>query len=166
MVADMVAFVASQFTTSTWDVGAQELCSVVLIFTFGTGGRFHLHAFFARRQTITRAHLLHPSPHRRTVSWCGRPPTLIPSTTQLHQPIPYYHERLFKQLQAFYIGRMEKSAGHSRPCPHGGRRPRRWPASRAAELRFPPPLVRWPKHWEFDKSRPWVETGKILVKFT
>ena len=31
MVADMVAFVASQFTTSTWDVGAQELCSVVLI---------------------------------------------------------------------------------------------------------------------------------------
>jgi len=32
MVADMVAFVASQFTTSTWDVGAQELCSVVLIF--------------------------------------------------------------------------------------------------------------------------------------
>lgn len=30
MVADMVAFVASQFTTSTWDVGAQELCSVVL----------------------------------------------------------------------------------------------------------------------------------------
>ena len=44
--------------------------------------------------------------------------------------------------RAFYIGRMEKSAGHSRPCPHGGRRPRRWPASRAAELRFPPPLVR------------------------
>ena len=35
MVADMVAFVASQFTTSTWDVGAQELCSVVLI-----GGAF------------------------------------------------------------------------------------------------------------------------------
>lgn len=34
MVADMVAFVASQFTTSTWDVGAQELCSVVLIFQF------------------------------------------------------------------------------------------------------------------------------------
>ena len=33
MVADMVAFVASQFTTSTWDVGAQELCSVVLIMT-------------------------------------------------------------------------------------------------------------------------------------
>ena len=33
MVADMVAFVASQFTTSTWDVGAQELCSVVLIIT-------------------------------------------------------------------------------------------------------------------------------------
>ena len=33
MVADMVAFVASQFTTSTWDVGAQELCSVVLILT-------------------------------------------------------------------------------------------------------------------------------------
>ena len=33
MVADMVAFVASQFTTSTWDVGAQELCSVVLIKT-------------------------------------------------------------------------------------------------------------------------------------
>ena len=33
MVADMVAFVASQFTTSTWDVGAQELCSVVLIDT-------------------------------------------------------------------------------------------------------------------------------------
>ena len=32
MVADMVAFVASQFTTSTWDVGAQELCSVVLIY--------------------------------------------------------------------------------------------------------------------------------------
>ena len=32
MVADMVAFVASQFTTSTWDVGAQELRSVVLIF--------------------------------------------------------------------------------------------------------------------------------------
>ena len=32
MVADMVAFVASQFTTSTWDVGAEELCSVVLIF--------------------------------------------------------------------------------------------------------------------------------------
>ena len=31
MVADMVAFVASQFTTSTWDVGAQELCSVVLM---------------------------------------------------------------------------------------------------------------------------------------
>ena len=31
MVADMVSFVASQFTTSTWDVGAQELCSVVLI---------------------------------------------------------------------------------------------------------------------------------------
>jgi len=31
MVADMVAFVAPQFTTSTWDVGAQELCSVVLI---------------------------------------------------------------------------------------------------------------------------------------
>ena len=31
MVADMVAFVASQFTTSTWDVGAEELCSVVLI---------------------------------------------------------------------------------------------------------------------------------------
>ena len=31
MVADMVAFVASQSTTSTWDVGAQELCSVVLI---------------------------------------------------------------------------------------------------------------------------------------
>ncbi len=31
MVADMVAFVASQFTTSTWAVGAQELCSVVLI---------------------------------------------------------------------------------------------------------------------------------------
>ena len=28
MVADMVAFVASQSTTSTWDVGAQELCSV------------------------------------------------------------------------------------------------------------------------------------------
>ena len=24
MVADMVAFVASQFTTSTWDVGAQD----------------------------------------------------------------------------------------------------------------------------------------------
>jgi len=22
------------------------------------------------------------------------------------------------------------------------------------------------RHWEFDKSRPWVETGKILVKFT
>ena len=44
--------------------------------------------------------------------------------------------------RAFYIGRMEKSAGHSRPCPHGGRRPRRWPASRAAELRFPPTLVR------------------------
>ena len=35
MVADMVAFVASQFTTSTWDVGAQELCSVVLIFGDG-----------------------------------------------------------------------------------------------------------------------------------
>ena len=34
MVADMVAFVASQFTTSTWDVGAQELCSVVLIYIF------------------------------------------------------------------------------------------------------------------------------------
>ena len=34
MVADMVAFVASQFTTSTWDVGAQELCSVVLITDF------------------------------------------------------------------------------------------------------------------------------------
>ena len=34
MVADMVAFVASQFTTSTWDVGAQELCSVVLITGF------------------------------------------------------------------------------------------------------------------------------------
>ena len=34
MVADMVAFVASQFTTSTWDVGAQELCSVVLISNF------------------------------------------------------------------------------------------------------------------------------------
>ena len=37
MVADMVAFVASQFTTSTWDVGAQELCSVVLIFVWGVG---------------------------------------------------------------------------------------------------------------------------------
>ena len=36
MVADMVAFVASQFTTSTWDVGAQELCSVVLINTKNT----------------------------------------------------------------------------------------------------------------------------------
>ena len=34
MVADMVAFVASQFTTSTWDVGAQELCSVVLIIKY------------------------------------------------------------------------------------------------------------------------------------
>ena len=29
---------------------------------------FHLHAFFVRGQTIIRAHLLHPSPHRRTVS--------------------------------------------------------------------------------------------------
>jgi len=28
----------------------------------------HLHAFFVRGQTIIRAHLLHPSPHRRTVS--------------------------------------------------------------------------------------------------
>jgi len=37
MVADMVAFVASQFTTSTWDVGAQELCSVVLIKGFIKG---------------------------------------------------------------------------------------------------------------------------------
>ena len=26
-----IFWVASQFTTSTWDVGAQELCSVVLI---------------------------------------------------------------------------------------------------------------------------------------
>ena len=39
-----------------------------VIFTFGTGGRVHLHAFFVRGQTIIRAHLLHPSPHRRTVS--------------------------------------------------------------------------------------------------
>jgi len=37
MVADMVAFVASQFTTSTWDVGAQELCSVVLINLYELG---------------------------------------------------------------------------------------------------------------------------------
>ena len=40
MVADMVAFVASQFTTSTWDVGAQELCSVVLIFGMIFGSVF------------------------------------------------------------------------------------------------------------------------------
>ena len=43
MVADMVAFVASQFTTSTWDVGAQELCSVVLIGLQIAGSTFHIH---------------------------------------------------------------------------------------------------------------------------
>jgi hypothetical protein len=43
MVADMVAFVASQFTTSTWDVGAQELCSVVLIIDLL--GNYHFGSF-------------------------------------------------------------------------------------------------------------------------
>ena len=39
-----------------------------LYLRFGKAVVFHLHAFFVRGQTIIRAHLLHPSPHRRTVS--------------------------------------------------------------------------------------------------
>ena len=59
MVADMVAFVASQFTTSTWDVGAQELCSVVLIFP-----RQDEKTDTTERQATFRIFFLGPSPLR------------------------------------------------------------------------------------------------------
>ena len=54
MVADMVAFVASQFTTSTWDVGAQELCSVVLIcfILFNKTLYYYVLYFLIQRSTI------------------------------------------------------------------------------------------------------------------